>query len=710
MKTNSTPIEVISNVGERGNFTIKANGKAFKVLINGLYADKIQSITREIWSNALDAHAMAGCADRPFEVSFPSTFDPSFRVRDYGVSLSHDQVMHMYTTLFESTKEDTNEQVGKLGLGSKSPFAYTDSFSVTVVLDGVKRFYAAMIGPDDVPAINFMGVEDADEANGVEVSFPVDKADVHTFALAARRVSHGFDVKPLVTNDQGFKGWPEIHPLREGDGWKILTSALEGHRSSAYAKMGCVLYPINANAMGDISDDVRAVLNHPCVIDFAIGDLEITASREELSYGRNDPTRDSILRRVQSILDVLKEEAVAKFANCTSLWEAACLYHAEVKNGALPKFYKDMYKRFATFKGESVDRTFKVLPVRGMDAMYLDAAKMQAKTTTFRETKEIDLAPYKDTTFIFEDCTVPRAIKRVSARMSKWKQSSRVRNAVWIKFYTRESMNAIYRIMDLFDGAAFINIADIEPPHVVREGGGERRPVMARVYASGDFNRVVDLDDEDFEEGGIFVPLERMIPVVPHGARVPATIISNLISVGAIPADLPVYGAPKSLMKKFEGEQWINLYDFAMQWLEENGNDVPAMRMREEALDSIRRDYFLQFLHDYVAVERVHPDSPAAAAQELLRMVREEKATNSNAIRTLATSIGRDIDAEAAEDIYMDLYRETSAAAVAAYPLLHHVHNRASVADNMVDLVTEYVIMADNVSQTNHAAYQIAAE
>lgn len=357
-----------------------------------------------------------------------------------------------------------------------------------------------------------------------------------------------------------------------------------------------------------------------------------------------------------------------------------------------------------------MDRSFKLPSARGMDAMYLDVGKMATKTTTFSTTKEIDLTPYKDTTFVFEDCTVPRAIKRVAARISKWKQSSKTRNAVWVKFYTRESMNAIYRIMDLFDRATFVNIADIEPPHVVREGGGERRPVMARVFSSGTFDRVIDLDEEDFEEGGIYIPLERMIPVVPHGARVPATIIANLISVGAIHADLPVYGAPKSLMKKFEGEQWINLYDFARQWLEDNGNDVPAMRMREAALDTIRRDYFLQYLHDHVAGERVSPDSPAVAAGELLRMVRQEKATNSSAISTLATNIGREINEEAAEDIYMDLYRETRAAAEAAYPFLHHFHNRASVADNMVDLVTDYVIMADNVSQTNHAAYQIAAE
>ena len=112
-------------------FSIKANGKAFKVLIDGLYSDKIRAVVREIWSNAFDAHAMAGNTDKPFDCHLPTIFAPHFAVRDYGVGMSHDQIMRLYTTVFESSKEDTNDQVGKLGLGSKSPFAYTDTFTVT---------------------------------------------------------------------------------------------------------------------------------------------------------------------------------------------------------------------------------------------------------------------------------------------------------------------------------------------------------------------------------------------------------------------------------------------------------------------------------------------------------------------------------------------------------------------------------------------------
>ena len=123
--------------GEKAYFTIKPNGKAFRTLIDGLYSNKVQVVIRELCANAPDSHIDAGQV-KPFKVSIPTALDAVFRVRDFGTGLTHEQVMKLYTTIFESTKEETNEQTGQLGLGSKSPFAYTDSFQVTV-WDGAEK-------------------------------------------------------------------------------------------------------------------------------------------------------------------------------------------------------------------------------------------------------------------------------------------------------------------------------------------------------------------------------------------------------------------------------------------------------------------------------------------------------------------------------------------------------------------------------------------
>ncbi len=123
------PLET-EGFGETRDYSIAATGKAFRNLMDGLYSRKIEAVVREISTNAQDSHTEAGWPTRPFLVQLPTVFRATFSVRDYGVGMPHAQVMDRYSTLFDSTKDQSNDQVGMLGLGSKSPFAYTDGFTL----------------------------------------------------------------------------------------------------------------------------------------------------------------------------------------------------------------------------------------------------------------------------------------------------------------------------------------------------------------------------------------------------------------------------------------------------------------------------------------------------------------------------------------------------------------------------------------------------
>ena len=127
---------ILSNVGEVGEFRIRNSAKAFNILSSGLYANKIKAVIRELSCNAVDSHIAAGKTDTPFDIHLPNSLEPWFSIRDYGIGLNHDQVTNLYTTYFESTKTDSNEFIGALGLGSKSPFSYTENFTVTAIKDG----------------------------------------------------------------------------------------------------------------------------------------------------------------------------------------------------------------------------------------------------------------------------------------------------------------------------------------------------------------------------------------------------------------------------------------------------------------------------------------------------------------------------------------------------------------------------------------------
>ena len=137
---------VMSNVGEIGEFRIRNSAKAFSILSSGLYANKVRAVIRELSCNAVDSHVAAGRADTPFDVHLPNALEPHFSIRDYGTGLSHDQVTQIYTTYFESTKTNSNAFIGALGLGSKSPFSYTDNFTVTAIQNGKQGTTGIRIG------------------------------------------------------------------------------------------------------------------------------------------------------------------------------------------------------------------------------------------------------------------------------------------------------------------------------------------------------------------------------------------------------------------------------------------------------------------------------------------------------------------------------------------------------------------------------------
>lgn len=85
---------------------------------------------RELSCNAKDAHVDAGKGDVPFEIHLPNDLEPWFAVTDFGIGLSHEDVTGLYRTYFDSTKTKSNDVTGQFGIGSKSPFAYVDQFTV----------------------------------------------------------------------------------------------------------------------------------------------------------------------------------------------------------------------------------------------------------------------------------------------------------------------------------------------------------------------------------------------------------------------------------------------------------------------------------------------------------------------------------------------------------------------------------------------------
>lgn len=332
MILNSAPQDqaIMSNVGEIGEFRIRNSAKAFSILSSGLYANKVRAIVRELSCNAVDSHTAAGKQDTPFDVHLPNQLEPWFSIRDYGTGLSGDQVTSIYTTYFESTKTESNEFIGALGLGSKSPFSYTDNFTVTAIKDGSKRIYTAFINEQGVPSIALMNENDTSDQNGVEVKFSVnDRYDFEKFRSEAQQVYTHFKLRPVVSGSHDFKFMgitylekdiiPGVHTVKDS--------------RQSYAVMGNIAYPIAVPQTDNIlNDNMKAMLKCGLVIEFGIGELDFQASREGLSYV--PLTIESIKRKLEELTVQLSVHIATEANKIVNLWERA-VYLAKRKDEAL---------------------------------------------------------------------------------------------------------------------------------------------------------------------------------------------------------------------------------------------------------------------------------------------------------------------------------------------------------------------------------------
>lgn len=319
MIINSAPenIATLGNVAQVSEFRIRNSAKAFGILSSGLYANKIRAIIRELGCNAVDSHVAAKRTDVPFDVHLPTQLRPHFAIRDYGTGLSHEEVVNIYTTYFESTKTQSNDFIGALGLGSKSPFSYTDNFTVIAIKDGIKGVYSAFINEHGVPSVAVMSSGPTDEPAGVEVKFAVTESnDFYKFIKEASSVFAYFPVKPNFTGAEvtvdeiKYKAENIVPGVSQRD-------SSRGGRNRAI--MGNIAYPIEM-PHGHLAH-LEYIEDNALDFYFNIGEIEFQASREGLQY--TAATVAAIKSKYKELADALTDKFAAEAEAIPNLWDRA---------------------------------------------------------------------------------------------------------------------------------------------------------------------------------------------------------------------------------------------------------------------------------------------------------------------------------------------------------------------------------------------------
>jgi hypothetical protein len=318
-----------SGLGEGNNFTIAASAKAFEVLSSNLYQNKILAVIREITCNAADAHSMVGKDLSGIEVNLPTFNMPSFSVRDYGPGLSHSDVMELYTTYFRSTKDNNASAIGGFGLGSKSPFAVADQFTVTSWHGGTKSVYVCY-KQDGLPRVNHITTEPSSEPSGLSVSVVVKANDRGEWIRNATNFFRLWPTLPKITGlgtgmgDYDFKTvWQTDEVLYKSNDllnglpkWAIFKGS-----QPATVFMGLVPYSLNFDNLTKVPPEVTTLLRGASLfLNMPVSSVQISPSRESLSY---DPgTVDVLEKTATRIAKGIINEAIKDLDNQPSLYEA----------------------------------------------------------------------------------------------------------------------------------------------------------------------------------------------------------------------------------------------------------------------------------------------------------------------------------------------------------------------------------------------------
>lgn len=175
-----------------GSFEMKMNAqaKAFALLSDSLYSKPYHAIIRELVSNAVDASILIHKTEEeqhnnPVFVNIPQSTQDVFYVQDSGIGMSLMTVLETFSVYFNSTKEDSVDEIGGYGLGGKTPFIYTNEFTIetTCPEDGVRRTFVFMMPRTEneitTPSYNYLEHLDIPNSDikGTKVSFALKTLD-----------------------------------------------------------------------------------------------------------------------------------------------------------------------------------------------------------------------------------------------------------------------------------------------------------------------------------------------------------------------------------------------------------------------------------------------------------------------------------------------------------------------------------------------------
>jgi len=590
---------------KESSFGIGDEAIVMGILRDKLYTNKIRAICQEIMSNARDAQREIGHPEIPIQVCVPNSLSPEYKVKDFGPGISPDRMENVFIKFGSSTKRKDNVQTGGFGLGAKSPFAYTDTFSIiTNTLDSngkmMQRSYTAYLDESGKGKMALINEVETTEPSGTTIVLPVKPDDFNSFYEWTIAAARFWTPKPDVQGIADHK-WEKIKKTASGSNWGMYEIPNSGRGYYNYDKVVLLTideipYELQWHSLSNLStvigdeeiyNRVQKIYDMGCysdskiVIDFKTGELALNASREQVEY-----TPECIKKIASRLVDVAKE---VKDSIATSFETMPSLLDA-IKSWKSLSSYMHGVVGEVEWQGKKVQDQYAILPASSAVIHVYNRMAVNIKQKS--NTKTVDVAATNVKTFI--NYTQEYERRRVYTVFDNDRSLHSVRV---ICFPSQSSYDeAIQRLKDnvvqfggsmpdvvihnqqedigylnktiYLDDLSIPDISLIPKREIARSSNnsaGRSMPV-AYTYQHGDnsWSPIYDEEDVDFANGeGVYVPLESRNPVSDNYQAIE-------IAKGF---GLNVIGVPKRNMSKL-GSGWIRVVDAIQKKAEEIADEI----------------------------------------------------------------------------------------------------------------------------------------
>lgn len=394
------------------SFKIANNAHMMEILSKKLYTNPELAVCRELVCNAIDAHKAVN-STKKVEVTMPSVYnDFRFIVKDYGTGLSEEDVLNLYTTYGQSTKQGSNDFIGGLGIGSKSPFALTEEFSVVSRYKGTATTYHCY-KQKGLPVCTKLSAAKTDEHDGMTITVPfnIDSCAsfcaraIHAFkAMSKELVEVSYDTPVLYFEDL-FK-YVDIQFKHKN----LVVYKGKDYSTEFNIRMGQVMYKAPMEWVTGYTYNYG-----PSVfLELPVGSVPIAASRESIEDC--EASKEIVTKHLQDIFKDYAEQNIKDKYESEHLTYNTYYRVAKALNGSY-KFLEahcDAWNEFAESKGLRVYKDFRC------------AFSLWCKSSnTLKQRNDVIISEFKENTvFIVDD--MPNAKTRsVKTLLTCWNRGNK---------------------------------------------------------------------------------------------------------------------------------------------------------------------------------------------------------------------------------------------------------------------------------------------